>query len=629
MKYAIPLGGRLALAFAMVLLTILSASNVKAQDFRADFPEQYTNTPLGVNLQSGRFSYWLFSFAMGPFVTQRGFSGSGFDFPASIYVVSGNSPTGNQQNLYVNMGNPAVSLGNRVDLVQVKLRTYGDSWLRGVNSSTLQFRESIYNGASHGFTNTYSPGSEGWFVERVIGGYLLTHKSGNRYHFTDAAPVASGYPMARIAQVELADGGRTDVTWDSLGRLAFVASNRGFALRYEYLSGGAQVKICGFNSARDHVTATTPCSASSLVVTINNEVRSDGILKPLSVVDVMGQTTTIQYGGYNNNFPVCITLPNSATCEVTNHFGPLPGEPTQLTKRDMVRVQIDANGNFFHYGYDFPPTNSDDPPQQPGGPQIQTSSWMNGPEYYVEAYYETGLVKRLDAPGAGRTLYSYNGAVLQTATQREGNALKIDRDWNGNPEVITELPKPGSGLANAVSTQVFPAPVLGGMGSLCTAASHRLCDKPSERTDPASNKTEFTYDPAHGGVLTKTLPGVQVGGTGPSIRPVVRYEYAQRYAWLRNGSGGYSPAATAIWLPLRERTCRTSATVNGACAGGAADETVTEYDYGPTSGGPNNLLLRGVAVTADEVTLRTCYGYDAQGRKISETQPAAGLAVCP
>jgi len=166
------------------------------------------------------------------------------------------------------------------------------------------------------------------------------------------------------------------------------------------------------------------------------------------------------------------------------------------------------------------------------------------------------------------------------------------------------------------------------MGSLCTAASHRLCDKPSERTDPAGNKTEFTYDPAHGGVLTKSLPGVQVNGTGALIRPVVRYEYAQRYAWLRNGSGGYSPAATAIWLPLRERTCRTTATVNGACAGGAADETVTEYDYGPESG-PNNLLLRGVAVTADGMTLRTCYGYDAQGRKISETQPAAGLAVCP
>jgi hypothetical protein len=39
-------------------------------------------------------------------------------------------------------------------------------------------------------------------------------------------------------------------------------------------------------------------------------------------------------------------------------------------------------------------------------------------------------------------------------------------------------------------------------------------------------------------------------------------------------------------------------------------------------------MLRGVAVTADGQTLRTCYGYDRDGNKISETKPRAGLAVC-
>jgi hypothetical protein len=77
------------------------------------------------------------------------------------------------------------------------------------------------------------------------------------------------------------------------------------------------------------------------------------------------------------------------------------------------------------------------------------------------------------------------------------------------------------------------------------------------------------------------------------------------------------------------RTCRTTATVNGACAGGAADEVLTAYEYGPDTGAVgNNLMLRGVAVTADGQTLRTCYGYDRDGNKISETKPRAGLAVC-
>ena len=76
-----------------------------------------------------------------------------------------------------------------------------------------------------------------------------------------------------------------------------------------------------------------------------------------------------------------------------------------------------------------------------------------------------------------------------------------------------------------------------------------------------------------------------------------------------------------------DRTCRTTATVSSACAGGSSDEVITAYDYGPASG-PNNLLLRGVATTADGVTRRTCFSYDWMGNKISETKPRAGLAVC-
>jgi RHS repeat-associated protein len=55
---------------------------------------------------------------------------------------------------------------------------------------------------------------------------------------------------------------------------------------------------------------------------------------------------------------------------------------------------------------------------------------------------------------------------------------------------------------------------------------------------------------------------------------------------------------------------------------------VTTYDYGPDSAS-NNLLLRGQAVTADGQTLRTCFAYDSQGRKLSETGANANLASCP
>ena len=103
--------------------------------------------------------------------------------------------------------------------------------------------------------------------------------------------------------------------------------------------------------------------------------------------------------------------------------------------------------------------------------------------------------------------------------------------------------------------------------------------------------------------------------------------------WARRAScvtKAYEQAASAVWVLTEERTCRTSSLdlTTGACAAGTTDLVTTAYDYGPTSG-PNNLWLRGVAVTADGQTLRTCYGYGSLGRRISETQPNANLTSCP
>ncbi|HYE28175.1 MAG TPA: hypothetical protein VEA61_08070 [Allosphingosinicella sp.] len=166
-------------------------------------------------------------------------------------------------------------------------------------------------------------------------------------------------------------------------------------------------------------------------------------------------------------------------------------------------------------------------------------------------------------------------------------------------------------------------------GTLSTGATFdpvcsnlKTCNRPNTTRDAKGNTTTYTYDPAHGGVLTMTGPAVD------GVSPQTRYEYAQRYAWLKNASGGHSQAATPIWVLVRERFCRTTQGSASGCAGGASDEVVTDYDYGPDSG-PQNLLLRGVAVSADGQIHRTCYGYDSMGRKISETKPRAALAACP
>ncbi len=614
---------RVASSVAVAALLGLQSQTATAQDFRDNFPQQYTSSPMGVNLQTGRFTYWLFSFAMGPFVTQRGFNQSGFAFPASAYHREDRDFAGNYLSVVVvNMGNPAVSLGNKVELVQQGRRPIKASYLKGASSTSLAFRASYVNGVFAGWTNAYNPESAGWRLTEQGNVFTLTDKSGTRYEFGNLVQ-GQGVFDGRLSSVIYSDGSRINVSFDADGRLLYAESNRGYALRYEYANGGAQIKVCGFNLAQTYATASTPCSATNYVVTINNIVRSDGLLQPTSVTDLMGQTSTISWGGYEGNFPTCITLPNSSACEFINVYGPQPGESIYATKLDQVRVQTDANGNTWGYTYEFAENDSDVPPRL-GGPATASKSIMSGP-IGATADYQGGFVQRITAPGGGPNTFIYNGAVLWKATYPESNILQIDRDANGNAISITDIPKVGSGLAAATSTQVFE----GGSSSasVCGSPYPALCDKPIERTDPKSNKTDFTYDAVHGGMLTKTLPAV-TQANGVTARPQVRFEHAQRYALIKNASGAYVQAATAVWVKTRERTCKTTAASGQSCAG-AADEVITDYDYGPTSGVPNNLLLRGVAVTADGQTLRTCFTYDANGRKLSETKPKAGLTVCP
>jgi YD repeat-containing protein len=176
------------------------------------------------------------------------------------------------------------------------------------------------------------------------------------------------------------------------------------------------------------------------------------------------------------------------------------------------------------------------------------------------------------------------------------------------------VPKSGSALAQVTLSSNYDA--------TCTIPVK--CNKPNWIKDGLGNETDYTYDPTHGGVLTKTLPADSNG-----IRPQTRYTYSQRYAWVLNSSGVYVQSAAPIWVLSTESFCRASAAASsGTGCTAAGDEVVKTYEYGPDSA-PNNLFLKGMDVTADGTTQRTCYGYDLYGNKISETKPDAGLTSCP
>ncbi|MEM8918913.1 MAG: hypothetical protein AAGE37_08650 [Pseudomonadota bacterium] len=188
----------------------------------------------------------------------------------------------------------------------------------------------------------------------------------------------------------------------------------------------------------------------------------------------------------------------------------------------------------------------------------------------------------------------------------EGNTAEFTYDLYGNALETRQKAKSGTGLADIVTTAVY------------NCATELLCKKPQSTTDANGNTTDYTYDATTGQPLTVTSPAVN------GVRPQTRYTYTLRNARDVNGALLQPP----ISLLTEESLCKTTAATGSGCAGGAADEVKTTYDYGPTTG-PNNLHLRGTVVDDGGLNLRTCYTYDNLGRRISETQPEGTGGTCP
>jgi hypothetical protein len=151
----------------------------------------------------------------------------------------------------------------------------------------------------------------------------------------------------------------------------------------------------------------------------------------------------------------------------------------------------------------------------------------------------------------------------------------------------------------------------------CDASNRKFCNKPLWTQDGKGNKTHFSYHAPSGQIERVTYPANQ-----QNLVPVTRYEYTQKQAYIQGVYGA------PIWLKTAERICAKTNTLGNGCAGGAADELITSYEYNH-----DNLLMTGMTVTAANdqgavITKRTCYQYDIYGNKIGEIQPQAQLSSC-
>jgi hypothetical protein len=395
----------------------------------------------------------------------------------------------------------------------------------------------------------------------------------------------------RIPRIDYADGHSLTYTYSG-SQLKQIASNYGYSLVFEHGASGYISKACGYNRAVTAVTTASTCLGAALAVSYSYAPQT--WVNLTSVVDALGQTWGYDYQGTSNMSKVtCVRQVNSTACLITGNPAPTGGAAYQQTTPDG------AVWNFYASDKD-----REDIPL-PGEPPAISSGRYTGPEGMdVTAQFGAGLLDYYTQND--RTTYlQWNGIDLVGLTHPEGNSVgyayragqTIGTSWSA---------KPGSGLATIATSMGFAE------GSSCPTLPRKVCNKPIWKRDYKGNQTDFTYEEAHGGVLTETGPAV--GG----VRPQVRYQYAQKRAWVSSG-GIYVPETVSIYLPVRKSFCATGAASGAGCAL-PGDEVVTTYDYGPDSG-PNNLNLRSETMTAGGVSRRTCHGYDWQGNRISTTRP--------
>lgn len=427
------------------------------------------------------------------------------------------------------------------------------------------------------------------------------------------------------------DGTRLDFTYDANG-LRSVFSTRGYALIFESdaPTSGTWTKICAVNLSQHYVTALSNCPAGVPTTTLSRITSPAHPTRTLlgSATDPSGRITSYEYVG--DDHLGCIKEGGSSSCRISNvynicHRDPATTEdPPNMRAMDQVVSQSTATGETYSYSFD-PTPQCPDPDASVPATRTMTSNTGTVTSVTTNS---AGVPSNIVDPLLRSTTLTYfpsafplvdEAAQLASLTTPEGLKKEYVYDTRGNLTEERTKAKPGTGLPDRVVSASYPS----------TCVDRKTCNKPTSVTDALGNITTYTYDPSHGGILTENGPAVLVSGAGTPVAAVKRFTYVQRYAWLRNAAGtGYVQASTPVWLLSTESFCRSSATVGATCAGGVADEVVTTYDYGPDSG-PNTLLLRGKVMTANGVSLRTCYGYDAQGRKVSETTPAANLAACP
>lgn len=383
---------------------------------------------------------------------------------------------------------------------------------------------------------------------------------------------------------------------DFYSRLQSVTNNFGYQIKFEYVTD---------SYSESDPSSLSPWQTISKATAVNNSIEycdpnSDhcplSSYWPSSSYSRDGwEWTAILPGGRSwkykessdsNSLILQIQSPGSSTYDFSVY-----------TSRSSSRIQIEKAGSTWNYDFsDGIVTRTD-----PVGNILKAQS---------VAYGVVGRrLTRSLAPIGQQLAYDYDtyGRLIKT-TWPEGNYSIYAYDDRGNLVSSTSTAKTGSGLGSVGISASFPT----------TCVNPLTCNKPTSSTDEAGNVTDYTYDSAHGGILTATLAAPSTG----AARPQVRNTYAAYQASYKNNAGAVVPSGEPIYRLVSSSTCASG----GSCSATGA-EVVTAIAYGAQSTGtPNNLLSTSRTVSAGDGSLSatTTTSYDWIGNVTSVDGPLPG-----
>lgn len=506
-------------------------------------------------------------------------------------------------------GQPLPTIAHRHATVHIGNAAYGTYYVSGVSGSPST-------------VSAHNPDAYAGILAWSGAGYKFTDKQGSEYFFTpsvSANPTVSGVNYGtpvptsqRVDHINFADGRVWQFYYDSSQRVKLVTDSGGYAILFDYGTNGFVSDACAIDRSRSYVAATSTCTGRPMTVSYQyGSALSFATTVPVlaAFIDLRGQTTTYTRASSTPSV-ACIVPPGASSCQM------------QLT----AGTQTLADGSIWHISSGQSPYAVNDPevPQatsygasvtDPAGKITSYTFAGSSPLNVTDANGNVTTFKwccsQVGDAGTSQTL---DGTMLSEAVFPEGNKYTAYYGpFNAVPMGERMQGKPGSGLPDQVITRSFDA----------TFASGVSMPKPTAQTDPNGNTTNWTYT-SFGAVATEMAPAPTSG----AARPLKLYSYVQKTAYVLNATGSLVSTGQPIWLPSTETECQTTSNSSTPTCDGAATQRITTYQYGP-DGTPDALLVRGVAVTADGQTLRTCYTYDAQSRKVSTTLPRAGLGVCP